>query len=101
MRYTGPLLLLGLYVMGWLKLWSRPDYTFALIYAAGVGLSIMFAGLFAPFQPGYEWSTPELYFSIGYFQLWGLIGALGFLLPALAVVALRRRVGGAGENQDT
>jgi hypothetical protein len=92
LKYTGPLLLAGLYVLGWLKLWSRPDFAFALIYAAGVFACFVFAGLFSPFRTPYVWSASGLYLSVDRFTLWGVVGALGFVLPAFGVVALRQRL---------
>lgn len=91
LKYTGPVLLVGLYILGWLKLWSRPDVVFALIYAVGVFVCFLFAGLFSPFRAPYVWATSGFYLSIDRFMLWGVLGGLGFLLPGLGVVALSQR----------
>ncbi|MCL4713732.1 MAG: hypothetical protein KJZ75_02400 [Hyphomonadaceae bacterium] len=92
LKYTGPLLLVGLYFLGWLKLWSRPDFTFALIYAAGVFACFLFAGLFSPFRTPYVWSASGLYLSIDRFMLWGVLGAVAFAIPGFGVVAIRQRL---------
>lgn len=92
LKYTGPLLLAGLYILGWLKLWSRPDFAFALIYAAGVFACFLFAGLFSPLRTPYVWSASGQYLSIDRFMLWGIGGAVGFVLPAFCVVAIRQRL---------
>lgn len=92
LKYTGPVLLVGLYFLGWLKLWSRPDFTFVLIYAVGVFVLFLFAGILSPLQTPLVWSTTGLYLSVHPFVLWGVAGAVGFYFPGLGVVALRQRL---------
>jgi hypothetical protein len=92
-KYAGPLMVAGLCILGWLKLWSRPDLAFAVIYAVGIFVCFGLAALFALLQPPYVWSTPGLSLSISRFVLWGVVAALVFVGPAAGIVAISRRLG--------
>ncbi|MBY0568852.1 MAG: DUF805 domain-containing protein [Hyphomonadaceae bacterium] len=100
LKYTGPLLAFGLCIFGWIKVWSRPDYVFALIFAAGLSVCFPIAGLFAPAQPPIVWSVAGGYISMDWFAFWGTVTALVFAAPALSIVAIRQRMGMRERSDD-
>lgn len=100
LKLTGPVLLTGLFLFGWYKLWRRPEYGFALAYAIGLAMCFVFAGWFAPRDPPYIFSFG---FSlagqdgaarawIGRPQAHGILAALAFFFPGAALVAFRKRL---------
>lgn len=85
-------MLAGLYALGWFKLWSRPDYVFALIYTVGIFACFQVVGIFSGFPEHYVWYRQGFRLWIDRFTAWGVVGALAFLGPAVGVVAIRQRL---------
>ena len=93
--FGGPVMYIGLCLVGWVMLWNRPHYAFAAMYALWllvliVGVGAFYGGL-APFLEALAGRTlaDQMQVWLGFLAV---IGALpfGFLVVGSAVVAIRK-----------
>ncbi len=83
--FAGPLMIIGLCIVGWLMIWARPYYGFALTFAVGLFAYIVGVNMF------YMNTSPDILRLFGGFLFFAAAVALIFLALASGIVALRKR----------